>query len=337
MIRSIFLLSVISSMLSAQGTTYHVVKKIAVGGDGGWDYLIADTASERLFVSRGSHVMVVDLRRDSLIGDIPNTPGVHGIAFVPSLNRGFTSNGRDTSVTIFDLKTLAPISTVKVTGRNPDAIVYDPFSRRVFTFNGGGANATAIDAATGAVAGTIDLGGRPEFSVSDGKGTMYVNIEDKSEIVAFDPVSLKVKSRWTIAPCEEPTDLSLDKSTHRLFTVCGNKQMAVLDATTGKVVASLPIGQGVDGSGFDPGTRLAFASGGDGTMTVVHEDSPDKFSVVGTVPTQRGARTMALDPKTHRIYMSTAEFGPPPAPTPERPNPRPSVVPGSFTILVLDR
>jgi DNA-binding beta-propeller fold protein YncE len=327
----------LGSTLSAQSTTYHVVKKIAAGGEGGWDYLIADTASERLFVSRGSHVMVVDLTRDSVIGDIPNTPGVHGIAFVPSLNRGFTSNGRDTSVTIFDLKTLAPISTVKVTGRNPDAIVYDPYSRRVFTFNGGGANTTAIDAATGGIAGTIDLGGRPEYSVSDGKGTMYVNIEDKSEIVAFDPVSLKVKSRWALAPCEEPTDLSLDNTTHRLFTVCANKLMAVLDASSGRVVTTVPIGQGVDGSGFDPATRLAFASGGDGTMTVVHEDSPDKFSVIATVPTQRGARTMALDTKTHRIYMSTAQFGPPPAPTPERPNPRPPVVPGSFTILVLDR
>jgi hypothetical protein len=336
-LRTLLICSFISSTLSAQGTTYHVVKKIAAGGEGGWDYLIADTASERLFVSRGSHVMVVDLKHDSIVGDIPNTPGVHGIAFVSSLNRGFTSNGRDTSVTIFDLKTLAPISVVKVTGRNPDAIVYDPFSHRVFTFNGGGANATAIDASTGTVAGTIDLNGRPEYSVSDGKGTMYVNIEDKSEIVAFDPVSLKVKARWPLAPCEEPTDLSLDNSTHRLFTVCGNKVMAVLDASSGRVITTLPIGQGVDGSGFDPSSRLAFASGGDGTMTVVHEDSPEKFSVVATVTTQRGARTMALDKKTHRIYMPTAQFGPPPAPTPERPNPRPSVVPGSFTILVLDQ
>ena len=329
--------SVFASTLSAQGTTYHVAKKIAAGGEGGWDYLIADTASERLYVSRSTHVMVVDLTRDSVVGDIPNTPGVHGIAFVQSLNRGFTSNGRDTSVTIFDLKTLAPISTVKVTGRNPDAIVYDPFSRRVFTFNGGGANTTAIDAATGAVAGTIELGGKPEFSVSDGKGTMYVNIEDKSEIVAFDPVSLKVKSRWALAPCEEPSGLALDNANHRLFSVCSNKLMAVLDANTGKVITTLPIGQGVDASGFDPATKLAFASNGEGTMTVVHEDSPDKFSVIATIPTQRGARTMALDVKTHRVYMSTAQFGPPPAPTPERPNPRPTVVPGSFIILVLER
>lgn len=317
--------------------SYHVVKKIAAGGEGGWDYLIADTASERLFVSHGTHVVVIDLARDSVVGDIPNTLGVHGIAFAPALNRGFTSNGRDTSVTIFDLKTLAPIGTVKVTGRNPDAIVFDPFSGRVFTFNGGGANATAIDAATGAVAGTIPLGGKPEFSVSDGKGKMYVNIEDKSEVVVFDPKALAVGARWPLAPCEEPSGMAMDRAHARLIVVCSNKLMAILDATTGRMITTLPIGGGVDATGFDPASGLAFASNGEGTLTIVHEDSPEKFSVVGTVPTQRGARTMALDPKTHRVYMSTALFGPPPAPTAERPNPRPTVIPGSFTILVLDR
>jgi DNA-binding beta-propeller fold protein YncE len=341
--RSTFLIlasaiSLASTTALAQGAgAYHFVKKIAAGGEGGWDYLIADTASERLYVSRGTHVMVVDLKADSVIGDIPNTAGVHGIAFAPALNRGFTSNGRDTTVTIFDLKTLAQIGTVKVTGRNPDAIVFDPFSGRVFTFNGGGANTTAIDAATGTVAGTIELGGKPEFSVSDLKGTMYVNIEDKSEVVAFDPKALKVKARYPLAPCEEPSGMAMDRTNSRLFVVCSNKLMAVLDAANGHVITTLPIGQGVDASGFDPSTGFAFASNGEGTMTIVHEDSPNKFSVVGNVPTQRGARTMALDPKTHRIYMSTAQFGPPPAPTPERPNPRPTVVPGSFTILVLDR
>ena len=317
--------------------SYHVVRRIAAGGEGGWDYLIADTASERLFVSHGTHVVIIDLVRDSVIGDIPNTPGVHGIAFAPALNRGFTSNGRDTSVTIFDLKTLAPIGTVKVTGRNPDAIVFDPFSGRVFTFNGGGANTTAIDAATGVVAGTIPLGGKPEFSVSDGKGTMYVNIEDKSEVVVFDPKGLTVKARWPLAPCEEPSGMAMDRAHGRLFVVCSNKLMAILDAATGRVITTLPIGDGVDATGYDPATGLAFASNGEGTLTIVHEDSPQKFSVIGTVPTQRGARTMALDAKTHRIYMSTALFGPPPAPTAERPNPRPPVIPGSFTVLVLDR
>ncbi len=335
-----FATMIASSTALAQGvpgTSYHVVGKIAAGGEGGWDYLIADTTSERLYVSRGTHVMVVDLSRDSVIGDIANTPGVHGIAVVPSLGRGFTSNGRDTTVTIFDLRTLAPIASVKVTGRNPDAIVYDPASSRVFTFNGGGANTTAIDAATGAVAGTIELGGKPEFAVSDGRGTMYVNIEDKSEVVAFDSKGLTVRNRWPVAPCEEPSGMAMDRANARLFVVCSNKLMAVLDPATGKVVTALPIGQGVDAAGFDPATGLAFASNGEGTLTVVHEDSPDKFTVVGTVATQRGARTMALDPKTHRIYLSTAQFGPPPAPTTERPNPRPPMIPGTFTILILDR
>ncbi|HUQ20447.1 MAG TPA: hypothetical protein VM099_12610 [Gemmatimonadaceae bacterium] len=325
---------------SAQGTpaaTYHVVKKIAAGGEGGWDLLAVDTANERLFVSRGTHVMVVDLARDSVVGDITNTPGVHGIAIAPELNRGFTSNGRDTSVTIFDLKTLAPISTIKVTGRNPDAITYDPFSHRVFSFNAASNNATAIDARSGTVSGTIDLGGKPELAVSDGAGTMYVNLEDKSEVVAFDPVGLTVKSHWSIAPCEEPTGIAIDRVTHRVFSACGNKLMSVLDVTTGHVVTTVPIGQGVDGADFDSGTRLAFSSNGEGSLTLIHEDSPDKFTVIGTVPTQRGARTVVLDPKTHRIYTVSAQFGPPPAPTPERPNPRPAPIPGSFMVLVLDR
>jgi DNA-binding beta-propeller fold protein YncE len=322
---------------AAPATTYHVTKKIAAAGEGGWDDLVTDTLSERLYVSRGTHVMVVDLVRDSVVGDIPNTAGVHSIAVAPALNRGFTSNGRDTSVTIFDLKTLAPIKVVKVTGRNPDAIVFDPSSGRVFTFNGGGANATAIDAASGNVVGTIDLAGKPEFSVTDGKGTVYVNLEDKSEIVAFDARSLTVKATWPLAPCEEPSGLAIDRAHGRLFSACSNKLMAVVDAATGRVITTLPIGQGVDGAGFDPARGLAFASNGEGTLTVIHEDSPEKFTVLGNIPTQRGARTMAMDAKTHCIYLSTAQFGPPPAPTPDRPNPRPPPIPGSFTILVVER
>jgi DNA-binding beta-propeller fold protein YncE len=321
----------------AQQPSYHVARKIAAGGDGGWDDLSVDTTTQRLYLSRGTHVMVVDLMRDSVIGDIPNTAGVHAIALAPALNRGFTSNGRDTSVTIFDLKTLAPIATVKVTGRNPDALVFDPFSNRVFTFNGGSANTTAIDAATGSVAGTIALDGRPEFAVSDGKGTVYVNIEDKNEVVAFDAKTLTVKATWPLAPCEGPSGLAIDRVHGRLFSACSNKLMAVSDVAAGRVVTTLPIGQGVDGAGFDPALGLAFASNGEGTLTVIHEDSPGAFTVVGNFPTQRGARTMVLDQKTHRIYLPTANFGPPPAPTAERPNPRPTIIPGSFTILVVDR
>jgi DNA-binding beta-propeller fold protein YncE len=327
-------------VLASQGPQrppYHVVDRIPLAGEGGWDYLTVDVAARRLYVSRSTHVAVIDIDRDSVVGDIPNTAGVHGIAIAADLGRGFTSNGRDSTVTIFDLKTLAPLSTVVVTGRNPDAIAYDRVSQRVFTFNGGSANATALDARTGAVVGTITLGGKPEFAVSDGRGRMYVNIEDKSEVVAFDPRTLAVQAHWPLAPCEEPTGLAIDRPHRRLFAVCGNRMMAVLDADQGRVLATLPIGGGTDGAAFDSTTQLAFSSNGEGTVTVVREESPDSFRVVETDSTQRGARTIALDPKTHRIYMTTAQFGPPPAPTPDRPRPRPSIIPGSVTVLVLER
>lgn len=321
----------------SQNVTYRVVARIPLAGEGGWDYLTVDTTAHRLYVSRGTHVAVIDLDRDSVVGDIPNTLGVHGIAFVRELGRGFTSNGRDSTVTIFDLRTLASTSTVKVTGRNPDAITYDPVSGRVFTFNGGSANATALDARTGAVLGTIDLGGKPEFAVSDGRGRMYVNIEDKSEIVAFDSRTLALLTRWSLAPCEEPSGLAMDRRVRRLFSVCSNGLMAVVDADRGRVLTMLPIGNGVDGAAFDPGTGLAFSSNGEGTLTVVHEESPDSFRVVATVPTQRGGRTVALDERTHRVYTVAAEYGTTPAPTPERPRPRPPIIPGSVVVLVLER
>jgi len=281
-------------------------------------------------------VVVVDADTRAAVGDIPDTPGVHGIAIATDLGRGFVSNGRAGTTTIFDLKTLGKIGEVK-TGENPDAILYDPATRRVFTFNGRGADATAIDAARGTVAGTVPLGGRPENAVTDGKGRVFVNIEDKSEIVALDSKDLQVKSRWPLKPCEEPSGLAFDSAHGRLFAVCSNKLMAVVDATSGRVVTTLPIGSGVDGAAFDAATGLAFSSNGEGTVTVVHEDSPEAFRVVETVKTQRGARTLALDPKTHRIFLSTAEFGPAPAPTAEVPRPRPSIVPGSFVVLVLGR
>jgi DNA-binding beta-propeller fold protein YncE len=322
---------------ASQQTPYHIVGRIPLAGEGGWDYLTVDTAGHRLYVSRGTHVAVIDLDRDSVVGDIPNTNGVHGIAVVRELNRGFTSNGRDTTVTIFDLKTLAPVSVVKVTGRNPDAIIYDPVSRRVFTFNGGGENATAIDPQSGAVVGTLDLGGKPENAVSDGRGHMFVNIEDKSELVEFDPRTLKVLARWPLAPCEEPSGLAIDRKTNRLFSVCSNGVMAVVDPDKGRVVTTLPIGNGTDGAAFDPGSGFAVSSNGEGTMTVVHEESPDSFKVVGTVPTQRGGRTIALDERTHRLYTIAAQYGEAPAPTADRPRPRPPVIPGSVVVLILGR
>ena len=314
---------------------YHVASKVKLGRDGGWDYLVVDTVGQRVFISRGTHTLVVDARTDSVVGDILDTPGVHGIALAWDLGRGYTSNGRDSSITVFDLKTLAPVARIHTTGVNPDAITYDDFSRRVFAFNGRSLDATAIDAATSTVAGTVPLGGKPEFAVVDGRGALWVNIEDRSEIVRLDTRTLAVTGRWTLAPCEEPTGLAIDRAARRLFAVCSNKLMAMVDADNGKVVATVPIGAGTDGAAFDPATRLAFASNGDGTLTVVHEDSPTAAHVVQTVTTQRGARTIALDPRSHVLYTVTADFGPPPAPAADRPHPRPAMIPDSFTLIVI--
>lgn len=319
---------------SASG--YHLLKKIDVGGEGGWDYLYVDSSARRLYVSRATRVMVFDADTGKSVGEIPDTPGVHGIAIADDLGRGFTSNGREASVTIFDPKTLKAIGKVKV-GTNPDCIIYDFATHRVFAFNRGSSDASAIEAKTGEVAGLIALGGHPEFAAADGKGTVFVNLDDKSEIVAIDSKKMTVKARWPIAPGQGPSGLAIDRKHTRLFAVCANKKMIVIDANSGKVITDLPIGGGVDAAAFDPETNLAFSSNGEGTLTVVHEDSADKFSVVENVTTQRGARTMALDAKTHNVFLVTAQYGPPPAPTPERPNPRPSIVPGTFMILVFGK
>jgi len=319
---------------TAAKSGYHLVNKIEIGGEGGWDYVFDDSDAHRLYVSHAARVIVIDTDTNKVVGEIAGLKGVHGIATDDALGRGFISDGRDNSVTIFDTKTLKTLGQVK-TGTNPDSIIYDPSSKRVFAFNGGSKNATAIDAKTGEVSGTIDLGGKPEFAVSDEKGTVFVNIEDKSEVVAFDPNKLVIKARWPLGPeGEEPSGLAFDRKRGRLFTVCGNKKMLVLNSDNGKIVATLPIGSGVDASGFDDKELLAFASNGEGTLTVVHEDSPDKFIVAETVATQRGARTMAVDRKTHKIYLPTAQFGEPPAPTAERPRPRPPIIPNTFVILV---
>ncbi len=318
---------------AAQNAPYHVVARIAAGGEGGWDYLAVDTAAHRLYISRATHVMVVDTDRDSVVGDIGDTPGVHGIAVAPELGRGFISNGRDSSVTVFDLKTLAPVARIRGTGRNPDAILYEPSTRRVFTFNGGSASATAVDAAAGRIVGTVALGGRPEFAQADGAGRVFVNLEDKSELVAFDARTLAVTARHPLAPCEEPNGLALDRATMRLYVGCANKRMGVVDARTGRVVTTVPAGDNIDATAFDPATRLAFASAGDGTLTVVATGD----ATPTTVATGRGGKTMALDARTHRVYVPVAQYGPTPAPTADRPRPRPAMVPGSFTVLVLDR
>jgi len=316
---------------------YHLLKKITLGGEGGWDYITFDSPTRRLFISRQSKVIVLDVDSEKVVGEIPNTEGVHGIALAPEFGRGFTSNGRANTVTIFDLKTLAVIGTVQA-GTNPDAIVYDPASKRVFAMNGRSSNSTAIDAATGKVVATIPLSGKPEFAVSDGAGHVYVNIEDKSEMWQIDSQKLAATAHWPLAPCKEPSGLAIDVAHRRLFSGCDNKMIAVVDADSGKVIATPPIGEGVDADAFDPGTGFAFASNGQSaTLTVVHEDSPDKFSVVENVPTQKGARTMALDPKTHEVYLVTADFGPRPPPTAETPHPRPTILPNSFVVLIYGR
>lgn len=336
----IFVLSVplAAAAFAAAGSGYHVINTYKVGGEGGWDYLTADASARRLYISRGTHVIVLDLDSGKNIGDIPDTQGVHGIALAPELGRGFTSNGREGTVTIFDIKTLAPVGGKVKVGDNPDAILYDPASKRVFTFNGRSHDSTAIDAASGKVLGTIPLGGKPEFAASDGKGEVFVNIEDKSELAVIDANKLEVKAKWPLAPCTEPSGLALDRQHRRLFSGCDNKMMAVVDADSGKVLATPAIGAGVDATAFDNETGLAFAScGEDGVLTVVKEESPSKFSVVENVPTEKSARTMALDTKTHNVYVVSAKFGPRPAPTAANPRGYPPVLPDTFVVTVLGK
>ncbi len=331
---AIFILLATCSFAADPG--YHLINTYKLGGEGGWDYLTLDSSTQRLYISRATHVIVIDADSGKPVGDIPDTPGVHGIALAPELGRGFVSNGREGTVTIFDIATLKPITKVKV-GDNPDAILYDPATKRVFTFNGKSQDSTAIDAAKGTVLGTIKLEGKPEFAASDAKGEIFVNIEDKSQLDAIDPNKLEVKSRWPLAPCQEPSGLSMDRKNRRLFVGCDNKMMAVVDADSGKVLATPAIGEGVDATAFDEGTGLAFASCGEGVLTVVREESPSKFSVAENVKTQDGARTLALDDKTHEIFLVTAKFGPPPAPTPEQPHPRHSILRDTFVVLVLGK
>jgi DNA-binding beta-propeller fold protein YncE len=290
----------------ASAADYKVIKTWKLGGEGGWDYLTVDSAGHRLFISRATRVTVIDTASGKQVGEVPGTQGVHGIALDAADGKGFTSNGREDTVTMFDLKTLAVAKKIKV-GSGPDAILYDPFSKRVFTFNGKGQDATAIDAAKGEVAGKLALGGKPEFAATDEKGTIFVNIEDTSELVAFDAQKLAVKSRWKLTGCEEPTGLAIDRKNRRLFAGCGGgKKMAIVNADSGKIVATPDIGQGCDATAFDADWGLAFASAGDGTITVINEENAENFSVAQTLTTQKGARTMALDEKTHQLFTVTA-------------------------------
>ena len=315
-----------------KAATHKVLRRIPIEGSGGWDYLTFDAASHRLFISRADHVTVLDVTTGKSVGEIPKTEGIHGIALASDSGKGVTSNGKTNTATIFDLKTLAPVSEVK-TGDKPDAIIYDPASKHVFAFNGHSNDATVIDPEKGVAVATIPLGGGPEFAVADGKGHVYVNLEDKSEVVAIDSSTNTVKGHWSIAPCDGPSGIAMDTESRRIFSGCGNEKLAVSDPDAGKVITTLPIGRGVDANGFDPKTKLVYSSNGDGTLTVIHEDSPDKFVVVENAKTEVGARTMALDPETHKVYLITAKFGPPPAPTADHPHPRGPILPGTLVIL----
>ena len=317
----------------AQTSGIHLIKKTVIGGEGGWDYLQVDSENRRLYLSHGSQVEVLNVDTHEKVGVISNLQGVHGIAVAPKTGRGITTNGRTNTATVFDLKTLAVIVELP-TGKNPDAVLYDNFSQRMFVFNHSGGSVTAIDIANGKVVGTLELGGEGvEAGVSDEKGTVFVNLEDKNEIVAFDAKALTVKNRWSIAPGEEPTGLAMDRDTHRLFSTCHNELMMVVDSDNGNIVAQVPIGKRVDGVIFDPTLKLAISSNGEGTITVVQEISPKEFKVIDNVKTEGGAKTITLDVKTHHIFVSTAQRGETPAATTENPHPRPSVIPGTFMVL----
>jgi YVTN family beta-propeller protein len=293
---------------AAVGSGYKVIKKIPVGGEGGWDYLIVDSDAHRLYVSHGTRVEVIDLDAEKVVGQIADTAGVHGIALAKEFGRGYTSNGKSNTSTTFDTKTLKILGQAP-TGNKPDAIIYDPASKRVFAFNGDSNSATAIDAATGKVAGAIDLGGGPEFAAADGAGMVFVNLEEQNMTVAFDSQSLKVLNKWPLAPCQTPTAMDMDRKNRRLFIGCRSKVAAIVNADTGKVIQTLPIGDHVDAAAFDSEAGLVFFSNGDGTINVLHQDSPDHYTAVDTIQTAPRAKTMTFDPVTKRLYLSTTEAG----------------------------
>lgn len=328
-ILALFLLIAVVAAVPAVAQQFKVADRVKLGGEGSWDYLTYEPGAHRLFITRGTHVMVVDTDTLKVTGDIPDLSGIHGVALVKDLDRGFVSNGGDNTVTIFDMKTLKKLDSVKV-GERPDAILYDPFSKDVFTFNARSHDSTAIDASTGKVVGTIPLGGKPEFPASDGKGKVYVNIEDKSQIAEIDVKNLKVLNTWPVAPCQEPSALAFDVEHHRLFSGCDNKMMAVVDSDSGKVITTVPIGEGVDAGRFNPKTQQVFMACGEGVLTIIHEDAPDKYTVQQNLPTVKGARTMALDQQNNVAYLVTAQR----EDKPPAPGQRPAMVPGSFELIV---
>lgn len=333
LILSIILAFAFSQVGFAQKTNFSVVNRIPLEGNGRWDYIMVDSETNTAYESHGDIVQVVDLNSGKLTATISDLSGVHGVTIAREFNKGFISNGKTSTVTVFDLTTFKTLETIKVNGQNPDAILFEPFSKQVYTFNGKTADATVIDAKTNAIIANIKLSGKPEFAQTDLNGKIYVNIEDKNEIQVIDVKTLKVVNQWSIAPGDEPSGLALDNETHRLFSVCSNKMMIISDAKIGKVIAHLPIGGGCDGVAFDPILKKAFSANGEGTITVVKEVSKDKFEVVETVKTQSSARTIAVNTKTHHLYLPAAEFNPKPETTPENPKPRATLKNNSFVIL----
>jgi YVTN family beta-propeller protein len=310
---------------------FHILKTFHIMSGGGWDYIAVGPGNNRLYVSHGTQVNILDKTTGDSVGVIENTTGVHGIAFDKSLNKGFTSNGRLNNVTVFDLKTNTVITQIP-TGQNPDAIMYELFTKKIITCNGRSKSLSIIDPVSNKLIDSVDVGGKPETAVSNGAGKLYVNIEDKNEIVVVDLKTFKVEAHWLLAPAEEPTGLAFDKTTNRLFAGCGNKLLAVVDVTNGKVIQKLPIGDGCDGAGFDAATKNIFASNGDGTLSVYHEKSADTFELLANVATKRGARTITVDEQTHWIYLPTADFE---QPDPANPKARPKMIPGTFQVLVI--
>ena len=326
---AIFLMVIQFCSAQSKSAEYKVIKTIPVEGTGGWDYLTVDNPTQRLFISHGTCVDVLDLKTEKLMGQIPNTTGVHGIACVPALNKGFITAGRLDSVVVFDLKSLKVLDKI-ITGKNPDAILYDPFTNRIFTFNGRGHSVTAIDAKTDAIVGTLPVSGKPEAAVTNGKGKIFCNIEDKSTVVMFDAKTLKIDAEWPLEPGKEPSGLAFDVKNNRLFSACSDsKQIVVMDAASGKIIATLPMGEGCDGIIFIPKDHNAISSNGEGTLTVVHQDGPDSYKVVQTVATRKSARTIAYDETNGRIYLPSAEV--------TMDNGKRSIAPGSFKIVVVSK
>ena len=322
--------AMIPAAIFAAASGYHILGEVTIGGDGGWDYLSVDSAARRLYVSHATHVVVVDLDSNKVVGDIPDTPGVHGIAIASDLGKGFVSNGRGNNVTIVDLKTLKAVGDKVPTGENPDDITYDKVSGRVFVFNGRSKSATVIDAKTGKVAATITLPGKPEFAISDGKGHVYDNLEDTNEIVEIDTAKMAVTKKFSLSPCDGPSGMAYDAKNRRLFSVCSNRVMAISDPDSGKVVASPAIGASSDGVAFDAGTGYAMSSNGDGTLTIVAQTG-GKWDVLENIATERGARTIAVDEKTHKAYTPTAKVAP------QASGGRTTYLPNTFKVLIVGK